>query len=73
VPIGYHGRASSILASGRAFHRPHGQIKTPDTEAPRLAPSARLDYEVEIGMIVGSLNELGTPYASRTRNRTSSD
>ena len=61
VPIGYHGRASSILASGRAFHRPHGQIKPPDAEAPRLAPSARLDYELELGVIVGSPNELGSP------------
>ncbi|MGH8262650.1 MAG: fumarylacetoacetate hydrolase family protein, partial [Steroidobacteraceae bacterium] len=61
VPIGYHGRASSILASGRAFHRPHGQIKPPDAEAPRLAPAARLDYELELGVIVGSPNELGSP------------
>jgi len=61
VPIGYHGRASSILASGRAFHRPHGQIKPPDAEPPSLAPSARLDYELELGVIVGSPNELGSP------------
>ena len=60
VPIGYHGRASSILASGRAFHRPRGQIKSPDVEAPRLAPSARLDYELELGVIVGAPNELGS-------------
>ena len=61
VPIGYHGRASSILASGASFRRPNGQLKAPDAEAPRLAPCARLDYELELGMIVGRPNALGDP------------
>ena len=43
VPIGYHGRASSIVPSGTAFHRPNGQTKAPDQTAPTLGPSRRLD------------------------------
>ncbi|WP_233855327.1 fumarylacetoacetase [Paraburkholderia sp. HD33-4] len=61
VPIGYHGRASSIQPSGQAFHRPMGQIKTPDTDAPELGPSGRLDYELEMGIIVAASNSQGQP------------
>jgi fumarylacetoacetase len=61
VPIGYHGRASSIMASGAAFRRPNGQLKAPDADSPRLAPCARLDYELELGMIVGRGNASGEP------------
>jgi fumarylacetoacetase len=61
VPIGYHGRASSILASGASFRRPNGQLKAPDADVPRLAPCARLDYELELGMIVGRGNASGEP------------
>jgi len=61
VPIGYHGRASSIMASGTSFRRPNGQLKAPDADTPRLAPCARLDYELELGMIVGRGNDAGTP------------
>lgn len=60
VPIGYHGRASSIVASGHAFHRPLGQTKGANEEEPRLAPSHRLDYELELGLLVGSGNALGS-------------
>lgn len=63
VPIGYHGRASSILASGTAIRRPNGQTKTPDAEAPTYGPSRRLDYELEIGVFVGPGNALGEPIA----------
>ncbi|MES2415431.1 MAG: fumarylacetoacetase [Pseudomonadota bacterium] len=59
VPIGYHGRSSSIGVSGKKVRRPVGQIKSPSDDAPRLAPSQRLDYELEVGMFVGSPNELG--------------
>ena len=59
VPIAYHGRASSIVASGHAFPRPQGQIKGPDDAAPRLAPSGRLDYELELGVLIGRGNALG--------------
>ena len=61
VPIGYHGRGSSIGASGQRFHRPHGQLKTPDAAQPALAPSARLDYELELGIFVGRPNAFGEP------------
>jgi fumarylacetoacetase len=61
VPIGYHGRASSIMASGTSFRRPNGQLKAPDADTPRLAPCARLDYELELGMIVGRGNAAGSP------------
>jgi fumarylacetoacetase len=61
VPIGYHGRASSILASGQAFRRPLGQIKAPDAMAPALTPTRRLDYELELGLYVGRANALGDP------------
>jgi len=59
VPIGYHGRASTLLASGASFHRPLGQIKPPTADAPLLAPSARLDLELELGLFIGPPNTLG--------------
>ena len=61
VPIGYHGRSSSIAISGQTFHRPKGQLKSPEADAPVLAPCKRLDYELEIGIFIGSGNELGKP------------
>ena len=61
VPIGYHGRASSVRASGEAFIRPSGQRKPPDAEAPEYGPSRRLDYELELGIWIGQGNELGQP------------
>jgi len=59
IPIGYHGRASSICVSGQTFHRPLGQLKRADAEAPILAPCERLDYELEVGIFVGKGNQLG--------------
>ncbi len=61
VPIGYHGRASSIVASGTAFHRPRGQIKPAEAAAPQLSPTRRLDYELEMGIFIGRGNALGEP------------
>lgn len=61
VPIGYHGRASSIRPSGVPLRRPAGQRKPPDAEAPVFGPSVRLDYELELGLWIGPGNELGTP------------
>jgi len=61
VPVGYHGRASSILPSGRAFHRPRGQVKSAAADAPAVAATERLDYELELGIIVGAGNALGEP------------
>ena len=61
VPIGYHGRASSVRASGEPVIRPSGQRKAPDAEAPEFGPCRRLDYELELGIWVGRGNELGSP------------
>jgi len=63
VPIGYHGRGSSIRVSGFAFHRPIGQIFPPNAQAPFLSPSKRIDYELELGVFIGTGNELGTRVA----------
>jgi len=61
VPIGYHGRASSIVVSGQAFHRPRGQRLPPGESKPVVGPSQRLDYELELGFFVGPGNALGEP------------
>ncbi len=63
VPIGYHGRASSVLVSGHAFHRPRGQVLPPGQTCPVLAPAARLDWELELGVFIGRGNALGQPIA----------
>ncbi len=63
VPIGYHGRASTVQASGHAFPRPCGQLKGPNDPAPRLAPTQRLDIELELGIFIGRPNALGQPIA----------
>jgi len=54
IPIGYNGRASSVVVSGTDIRRPWGQLKGPDDDIPRFAPSARFDIELEMGAIVGS-------------------
>jgi fumarylacetoacetase len=61
VPIGYHGRSSSIGVSGQQFRRPRGQIKPSGAEDPQLLPTRRLDYELEVGVFIGGGNPLGTP------------
>jgi fumarylacetoacetase len=61
VPIGYHGRASSVRPSGEPVIRPNGQRKAPDAVAPGYGPSGRLDYELELGLWIGRGNELGSP------------
>jgi fumarylacetoacetase len=63
LPIGYHGRASSIGISGQSFPRPLSQIMVPGAMAPVLAPSRRMDYELEIGVFIGPGNALGEPIA----------
>ena len=59
VPIGYHGRSSSIGVSGQTFRRPVGQTKAPDAAEPSLGPCKRLDYELELGIYVGRGNAMG--------------
>ena len=61
VPIGYHGRASSVAASGLKFHRPHGQVMQADGIAPQLQPTQRMDYELELAIWVANGNALGEP------------
>jgi len=63
VPIGYHGRASSVVRSGTPVRRPHGQTKRPDEERPTYGPTRQLDYELELGMYVGAGTSLGMPIA----------
>jgi fumarylacetoacetase len=60
VPIGYHGRASSIVVSGAEIRRPSGQTKPADAAEPVFGPTRALDYELEVGFFVGAGNELGT-------------
>ncbi len=59
LPVGYHGRASSIVVSGTDVVRPLGQVKNPQDDLPTFRPSAKLDYEMELGVVVGKGNDLG--------------
>lgn len=59
LPVGYHGRASSIVVSGVEFHRPKGQMKPPTAESPLFGPCKQLDFELEIGFIVNKNTEMG--------------
>ena len=59
LPVGYHGRASSIVVSGTPIHRPMGQTKPADLDAPIFGPSKMLDFELEIAFVVGKNTSLG--------------
>jgi fumarylacetoacetase len=59
VPIGYHGRSSTLGVSGQSFKRPKGQLSAPGAQAPELLPSRRMDYELEVGIFIGRGNETG--------------
>lgn len=61
LPIAYHGRASSVGVSGTACVRPSGQIRPPDVTDPTFKPTAKLDYEAEVGFFVRRGNQLGEP------------
>jgi fumarylacetoacetase len=61
IPIGYNGRASSVVVSGTNFHRPWGQLKPADATAPIFAPSQRFDIELELGAIIGTASGFGQP------------
>jgi fumarylacetoacetase len=61
IPIGYNGRASSVVVSGTDIHRPLGQSKAPDADMPSFGPSKRLDIELEMGAIVGTSSDFGRP------------
>jgi fumarylacetoacetase len=59
IPVGYHGRASSVVVSGTPIHRPKGQTKAPDADMPVFGPSKRLDIELEMAFIIGKDTSLG--------------
>ena len=59
IPIGYNGRASTVVVSGTDFHRPSGQLKAPDADMPSFGSSRRLDIELEMGAIVGTGSAMG--------------
>ncbi|MFF1710348.1 fumarylacetoacetase [Streptomyces sp. NPDC058268] len=61
LPIGYHGRSGTVVVSGTEVVRPSGQRKAPAETAPVFGPSVRLDIEAEVGFVVGTPSELGTP------------
>ena len=61
IPIGYNGRASSVVVSGTDIVRPNGQTKAPDATMSCFGPSQRLDIELELGAVIGGYNDLGTP------------
>lgn len=61
VPIGYHGRASSLVPSGSTVRRPAGQSREDAAAPPTMGPTRRLDYELEVGVVIGAGNPLGTP------------
>jgi fumarylacetoacetase len=61
LPVGYHGRASSVVLSGTDIYRPQGQIKLPSSNSPIFGPSQQLDFELEMGYFIGTGNDLGHP------------
>ncbi|WP_242883538.1 fumarylacetoacetase [Actinomadura litoris] len=64
LPVGYHGRAGTVVASGTDIVRPSGQRKAPSEDTPSYGPSRRLDIEAEVGFIVGTTSPLGTPVST---------
>ena len=64
LPVGYHGRASSIIVSGQNIHRPKGQVMPKSATSPIYRPSARLDFELEMGFIIGKDSDLGSSVAT---------
>lgn len=61
LPIGYNGRASSVIVSGESITRPKGQTKAPDADSPSFGPTRELDFELEMGFFTGRSNEMGEP------------
>ncbi|MCO4863191.1 fumarylacetoacetase [Cupriavidus sp. WGlv3] len=64
IPIGYNGRASSVVVSGTPLHRPNGQIKLPNEARPVFSACRKLDFELEMGFIVGKPSALGEPVST---------
>lgn len=64
MPVGYHGRASSVVVSGTPIRRPNGQTKPNQADGPQFGPSGRLDFELEMGFFIGPGNALGQPIST---------
>jgi fumarylacetoacetase len=69
IPIGYNGRASTVVVSGTKIHRPRGQLKPPSAELPSFGPCKRLDFELEIGVVVGQSSAMGTMLTEQQAER----
>ncbi len=65
IPVGYHGRASSIVVSGTDFHRPNGQMKPADADTPVFGPTKQLDFELEMAFIIGKGTKLGESVSTK--------
>lgn len=65
IPVGYHGRASSIVVSGTNIHRPKGQVKPVDSEIPVFCPSGKMDFELEVAFITCSETKLGSSISAK--------
>ncbi|MFM9837954.1 MAG: fumarylacetoacetase [Cyclobacteriaceae bacterium] len=65
IPVGYHGRASSIVVSGTNIHRPKGQVKPVDTDIPLFCPSQKMDFELEVAFITCSETKLGSSISAK--------
>jgi len=65
LPVGYHGRCSSIFVSGHTFHRPKGQTKSPDKSSPDFGPSRLLDFELETAFVIGKNSEPGQSISTK--------
>ena len=64
IPIGYNGRASTVVVSGTPVHRPNGQLKGPQDDVPRFGACQKLDIELELGALVGTPNQMGQPVSA---------
>ncbi|RAH97698.1 fumarylacetoacetase [Acuticoccus sediminis] len=69
IPIGYNGRASTVVVSGGGIVRPMGQLKAPGDQAPRFGASERLDFELEVGAVVGTATAMGTRLSTAQADR----
>ena len=65
LPVAYHGRSSSIMASGHNFHRPKGQVTPPGIYKPAFSPSKAMDFELEVAFIIGKSTELGQTVSTK--------
>lgn len=65
LPVGYHGRASSIVVSGKSYHRPKGQTKPIEAEPPVYGPSKRMDFELEVAFVIGKETQLGQSISTK--------